>query len=53
MNEIKQSYKTTNINTGGPYDECISIMCFELQSEALSLFLPTSNSQSGVGEKRG
>ena len=40
------------IDSGGPYHETISLMCNELQSEYLDLFIKTPNNKNNLGESR-
>ena len=40
------------IDAGGPYHETISLMCNELQSEYLDLFIKTPNNKNNLGESR-
>ena len=40
------------IDGGGPYHEIISLMCDELQSEYLELFIKTPNNKNNLGELR-
>ena len=37
---------------GGPYNEVLSIICKELQSKCLDLFIPTPNNKNDVGKLR-
>lgn len=39
-------------DAGGPYNEVMSIICDELQSKYLSLFVPCQNSVHNIGENR-
>jgi hypothetical protein len=44
-------------DSGGPYRECLSSMCAELQSNQLPLFIPCPNAQLaleevGIGKNR-
>lgn len=39
-------------DVGGPYRECLTQMCGELMSTALTLFLPSANMTSELGEVR-
>ena len=39
-------------DVGGPYRESISTVCHELMSDAVPLFVPTSNQLGNVGERR-
>ena len=41
-----------SIDAGGPYRECLSTIYSELQSNALSLFIPTSNQKNDTGSFR-
>ena len=41
-----------SIDAGGPYRECLSSIYSELQSSALSLFIPTSNQKNDTGSFR-
>ena len=41
-----------SIDAGGPYRECLSTIYAELQSNALSLFIPTSNQKNDTGSFR-
>jgi hypothetical protein len=40
------------IDAGGPYNETWSIVCEELQSKFLPLFVPTQNNTHNIGENR-
>ena len=40
------------IDAGGPYHETISLMCVELQSDYLDLFIKTPNNKTNLGELR-
>ena len=40
------------IDAGGPYHETISLMCNELQSDYLDLFIKTPNNKNNLGELR-
>ena len=40
------------VDEGGPYHETISLMCDELQSEYLDLFIKTPNNKNNLGESR-
>ena len=40
------------IDAGGPYRECLATIYSELQSNALSLFIPTSNQKNDTGSFR-
>ena len=37
------------VDAGGPYQEVISIMCGELQSDYIDLFIKTSNNETESG----
>jgi len=39
-------------DAGGPYRESIALMCSDLQSPFLPLFIPCPNSKEGTGENR-
>ena len=41
-----------SIDAGGPYRECLSTIYSELQSNALSLFIPTPNQKNDTGSFR-
>ena len=41
-----------SIDAGGPYRECLTTIFSELQSNALSLFIPTSNQKNDTGSFR-
>ena len=41
-----------SIDAGGPYRECLGTICSELQSNALSLFIPTANQKNDTGNFR-
>ena len=40
------------VDAGGPYHETISLMCNELQSDYLDLFIKTPNNKNNLGELR-
>ena len=40
------------VDAGGPYHETISLMCIELQSNYINLFIKTANNKYNIGELR-